>query len=278
MKFSLFSALQNTKQQLRSISATPALDAEILLAHLLHKPRSYLYAHPEQMLTPQQQQQYSQLIFQRQQGSPIAYIVGKKEFWSLELFVNEHVLIPRHETELLVETALQLLPANEAINLADLGTGSGAIALALASERPQWQIYATDNSESALEVAKKNAKNLNITNIEFLLGHWCEALPTIKFEAIVSNPPYIAADDPELDKYVAKYEPKNALITPTGLEAIETIMQQAPAYLSNNGLLLIEHGYKQTKAIVNLFKKYGFKRPECRQDYAGKDRISFAYK
>lgn len=277
MSHSIATLLKQAQQKISSISDSSHLDAEVLLAHSLQKPRSYLFAHPEQQLSASQAVQYSQLIQQRQLGTPIAYITGKQEFWSLELMVNEHVLIPRAETELLVEIILEKLPEKEQISLADIGTGSGAIALAIASERPHWQIYGTDTSTAAIQLAKTNARNLQIENITFLLGDWCQPLPSIKFDAMVSNPPYIAESDPDLAQYVKKFEPKQALIAgESGLEAFQAIIAQAKKYLHGNGLLIFEHGHLQAQSINKLLTSKGFLHIHCVQDHAGLDRITYA--
>ena len=190
-------------------------------------------------------------------GEPIAYILGKKEFWSLEFTIDEKVLIPRPETELLVEIILQI--DSSCINIADLGTGSGAIAIALAKERPNWQITATDISEEALEVARSNAQKLEIQNIEFYCGDWGEALPDKKYDVIVSNPPYIDKNDPHLKQGDVKFEPKIALESGDGLSSIRKIIAQAKSRLKTNGLLVLEHGHDQSKAIQHLLQKYNYK-------------------
>jgi release factor glutamine methyltransferase len=210
-------------------------------------------------------------------GKPVAYITGIREFWSLSLRVNDHVLIPRAETELLVETVLKLLPPDQPQSLVDLGTGCGAIALALARERPQWQVYATDISNEALKLAQLNCNLLNITNVKFFHGDWFAAIPPQKFNAIVSNPPYIDNEDPTVDPLVKKYEPTLALISPQqGLAAIGHIATHAHNYLQKGGILLFEHGSMQRAAVETIFKKNGFSNVECVQDYAGHPRVSFA--
>jgi release factor glutamine methyltransferase len=189
---------------------TPKLDVEILLSHVVKQPRSYLYAHPEYKLTALQLRKFNQLLSRREAGEPIAYLVGQCEFWSLTLHVNHDVLIPRPDTELLVAEVLKLFAAQQKITVADLGTGSGAIALAIANERPNWKIVATDVSSAALKVAAKNRKNLGIKNVQFKLSDWCNALKNNYFDIIVSNPPYIASDDEHLVQL--RFEPINALV------------------------------------------------------------------
>lgn len=260
--------------QLIHLTQTPSLDAEILLAHLLKVQRSYLYAHLDQLLTDSELSSYTALIKKRTQGTPIPYLTGHCEFWSLDLLVTPDTLIPRPETELLVELILNHPPHPELI-IADLGTGSGAIALALAHERPQWKIYATDLSESALAVAKTNASRLNLSNIVFNQGRWCAALPDQKFDIIVSNPPYIAHDDPHLDPNVLATEPALALISEqNGLEDINHIIQEAKKYLKPGGQLLLEHGFAQAELVQQQLIKAGYQNIQSKQDFSGLNRVT----
>lgn len=253
-----------------------ALDAEILLAHILHKPRSYLHAWPEHTLTDEQAKQFAEYVKRRSNREPVAYITGRQEFWSLELSVNSDTLIPRPETELLVETTLKLAgDSNPRMKVADLGTGSGAIALALAHERPTWQIYATDSSEHALQIARKNAQQLAINNISFQFGNWCSALCEEDMDIIVSNPPYIA--ETEWERYASglEFEPRQALVSGMdGLEAIRTIIQSASRYLKPSGYLLIEHGYRQGNAVRELFAAAGCSGIYSINDLAGRERVT----
>ncbi|HLB57652.1 MAG TPA: peptide chain release factor N(5)-glutamine methyltransferase, partial [Gammaproteobacteria bacterium] len=201
-----------------------SLDREILLSHVLKVTRSYLYAHPTPLLTKEEEKDFLTLLERAKKGEPIAYLIGHREFWSLDLIVTPDTLIPRPETELLVELILKNKRDEKKI-IADLGTGNGAIALAIASERPDWMIYATDINKKALQVAEQNAARLQIKNIQFCAGSWCAALPPIQFDAIVSNPPYIAEDDPNVDPAVLNYEPRQALIAgKQGLEDLEKII------------------------------------------------------
>jgi len=278
-KITCSSALQEAKQLLATITDQPLLEATILLAFILHKPRSYLYAHPEIDIDSSTVQQFKQCMERRLQGEPVAYITGKKEFWTFELTVTPATLIPRPETELLVEWVLRQFPAEAQIQIADLGTGSGAIALALASERPHWKIYATDNSASALQVAKDNAANLNIKNIIFCQGNWCEALPVEmrnKFNCIVSNPPYIAeAEWPAFSKQLA-FEPVQALASGNdGLDAIRLLIPQASTYLCYEGWLVVEHGYLQANKVRDLLTRAGYRSVNSIADLAGHERITF---
>ncbi|MDI9819087.1 MULTISPECIES: peptide chain release factor N(5)-glutamine methyltransferase [unclassified Legionella] len=256
-------------------SSSAHLDAEILLAHVLIKNRAYLYAYPDAKLNPVQWQTFQQLINQRAQGVPVAYLTGIREFWSLPLKVCEDTLIPRPETELLVELTLKLLTDRKEAQLLDLGTGSGAIALACASERPGWYITACDCSEGALRTAEENAARLGIHNVFFYHSDWFEKIGSTLFDAIVANPPYIALNDPHLMEGDVRFEPQLALVSGNdGLTAIEHIIKHSLARLKPDGLLLLEHGYDQQSAVRSMFKEYGYKKIECWQDWQGNDRIS----
>jgi len=265
--------LQQSEKEIPS--DTPRLDAEILLAHCLAVPRSYLFTYPEQLITDEQYQQFSILLNRRKLGEPIAYITGHKEFWGLNLLSTNAALTPRPETELLVERVLACAPAQASI--LDLGTGTGAIALALAKERPHWQIIATDISKKALDLAEKNAQQLALKNITFYQGDWFSALPAQqRFDVIVSNPPYIAEDDPHLSHPSLKYEPYNALVSgKDGLDAIRLLIAKAADYLKPNGYLLIEHGHDQSAAVVGLLTTAGF-ITEVFSDYQGIIRVAQA--
>ena len=258
-------------------SNTPRLDLELLLAFILNQPRSFLYAHSEYELTPEQEKTFDALLNRRANGEPIAYILGKKEFWSLELAVNKNVLIPRPETELLVEIALSKLNQESAM-IADLGTGSGAIALALADARPKWSIVATDLSADALNLACYNAKQLQLSNIEFYCGDWCEALPNKEFDLIISNPPYIAQNDPHLQQGDVRFEPKIALESGNGLVALQKIIIRAKSHLKIGGLLMLEHGYDQSEQVQNLLHQNKYQAITPYQDLAGIYRVVVAEK
>jgi len=259
---------------------TPSLDAELLLAHALGTSRARLRSHPEETLDAAQLKQYAALIERRATGEPLAYVIGRKDFWSLRLVVNPAVLVPRPETELLVERALALRPESFG-SIADLGTGSGAIALALASERPQWQIVATDISEDALATARANAAALDLagqkSRLEFLQGSWFEPLVGRLFDLIVSNPPYIAQDDPALTDPVLKHEPRIAL-TP-GVDAmacLRAIIRSAPQYLERDGWLLLEHGADQAAEVAGELVARGFHHVRSHRDLAGHERMTEA--
>lgn len=269
-------ALSQALTQLELHSPSARIDCEILLAHILKKTRTYLYTHPDSKLTKEQCKIFQELVNQRIQGFPIAYLIGNREFWSMSLKVCSDTLIPRPETELLVERCLAELADQPQAYLLDLGTGSGAIALACASERPSWQITACDYSQEALKIAQENAANLGLKNINFCQSNWFEKIDkTIFFDLIVSNPPYIANDDPHLFEGDVRFEPKLALVSgEDGLTAITHIIQHSLARLKPNGLLLIEHGYNQKLAIRSMLKEYGYTDIQCWQDWQGNDRVS----
>lgn len=259
--------------------ATPRLEAEVLLAHVLGKGRTHLIAWQDQALTSEQEAAFRVLVEQRAQGIPVAYLLQEREFWSLPLRVSPDTLIPRPETERLVELALARIPADAAWRIADLGTGSGAIALALASERPRSQLIAIDRSPGALAVARANAERLGIRNIEFLNGDWLAPLRDDTLEMIVSNPPYIAADDPHLTRGDVRFEPRSALASGAdGLDDIRSIVTSAYAHLKPGGALLLEHGYQQGAAVVALMQAHGYQRVEDHRDYAGHGRVAIGHR
>lgn len=266
--------LQQATLKLSHTSTSARVDAEVLLMHVLSKPRAYLYTWPEQVLTNAQLQQLTQLIRQRSHGRPIAYLVGQREFWSLPLTVTPATLIPRPETELLVDYMLKHLPNQPGITVADLGTGSGAIALALANERPDWQIYATDISPAALSVARRNAKKLNVKNISFCHGHWFGALPDIQFDGIVANPPYLSAHEHDSAPGDLCFEPQLALVAAQqGYAAYDEIIKRAPQYLKPNGVLCLEHGSNQQHAVLQRLRQTGFHQVAGYDDLAGLARM-----
>lgn len=255
-------------------SPTARLDAELLLAHVLGKSRSYLRTWPEQTVIDEQAQRFAALIERRRSGEPVAYILGRQGFWSLDLEVAPHTLIPRADTELLVETALELLPAGPA-RVLDLGTGTGAIALALASERPGWTLVGVDRVPEAVALAERNRVRLKRGNARFCESHWFSALAGECFRMILANPPYIAADDRHLGEGDVRFEPASALVAGAdGLDDIRAIIEQAPAYLEAGGWLLLEHGFDQAAAVRDLFAARGFIKVESRRDLGGHERIS----
>lgn len=252
------------------------LDAQVLLAHVLQRPRSHLYAWPEQSLTDDQATEFLALIERRNQGEPLAYLTGYREFWSLNLRVTPDTLIPRPETELLVECALGLLEQQPAATVADLGTGSGAIAAAIASEHPQVRLVATDISPAALAVARHNFQTLKLPHIELRQGSWLSCLKkTERFDLILSNPPYVATDDPHLQRDGLSWEPIGALTSGTdGLADIRQLVAQAPPHLQPQGWLIIEHGLDQGKAVRQLFRQAGYRAVSTEQDLALRERLT----
>lgn len=260
-------------QQLMRSSESARADAEILLAHCLQKPRIWLFTWPEKEVDAKIAAAFQHLLAERQRGVPIAHLTGQREFWTLNLKVTPDTLIPRPETELLVETALE--KAADKHTLLDLGTGSGAIALAIAHERPDLHITATDFSPAALAVAEENARLHNIGNVRFSLSNWFSALPTQRFDVIVSNPPYIEDNDPHLRAGDVRFEPLTALTAGAdGLDDIRHIVQAAPSWLAEGGWLLLEHGYNQGQAVIALLQAAGFRQVRCLPDLAGNDRVS----
>ena len=255
-------------------SPTPRLDAELLLAAALGKPRSYLRTWPERELAPDVVERFAAWLERRRAGEPVAYILGRQGFWSLELEVSAHTLIPRPDTELLVETTLALLPVTPA-RLLDLGTGSGAIALALASERPAWRITGVDRVPEAVALAERNRRRLGLDNAEFRQSEWFTALAGERYTAIVGNPPYIAAGDRHLGEGDVRFEPASALVSGAdGLDDIRAIIRGAPAHLEPGGWLLLEHGYDQGAAVRELLGAAGFQAVESRRDLGSHERIS----
>lgn len=250
-------------------------DAEVLLLHVLGKTRSWLIAHGEDPLSPELADKYAAWVTRREAGEPVAYIVGRRGFWSLDLEVTPATLIPRPETELLVELALQRLAPQTPSRVLDLGTGSGAIALAVAYERPRAYIIAVDASAEALEVARRNAVNLDIANVAFLRGDWFAPVTSERFDLIVSNPPYIESGDPHLVQGDLRFEPPQALSSgEDGLDDIRRIVGEASAHLVSSGWLLCEHGWTQGEAVRTLFHKSGFTDIFTATDIEQRDRVS----
>ncbi|SDS90385.1 [protein release factor]-glutamine N5-methyltransferase [Halopseudomonas xinjiangensis] len=259
-------------------SSSPRLDAELLLAHVLNKPRSFLRTWPEHALKPDELQRYSQLVTRRRAGEPVAYLLGRQGFWNLDLEVAPSTLIPRADTETLVEAALDLALPAEATVL-DLGTGTGAIALALAGERPGWQVLGCDRVDDAVQLATSNARRLGARNARFVLSDWFGALdPSARFNLVVSNPPYIAENDEHLGQGDVRFEPASALVSgPDGLDDIRRIIGQAPAFLSASGWLLLEHGWDQAESVASLLDSRGFQSIFSRRDIGGHQRVTGGY-
>lgn len=255
-------------------SDTARLDLEVLLGHVLQKPRTWLYSWPEHELSESAQQQFDRILERRAHGEPVAHLVGQREFWSLPLKVDASTLIPRPETELLVEVALELCPQPRA-QVLDLGTGTGAIALALASERPGWQIVAAEKSPEAVALAEENRAALGLGNVQVLRSDWFAQVPAQQFDLIVSNPPYIDAADPHLAEGDVRFEPRSALVAGrSGLADIEQIAGEALAYLAPEGWLVVEHGWQQAGPVRELFARAGLRQVSSRNDYAGRERLT----
>jgi release factor glutamine methyltransferase len=252
-----------------------AVDAQWLLGHALGRSTAWLYAHADAPVDAATAAHFQTLIERRVAGEPVAYLTGRRGFWTFELQVTQDTLIPRPETELLVELALARLPSDRALQVADLGTGSGAIALAVAHERPLAQVLATDASPAALAVACANAAMLGIANVAFVHGDWCAALERRRFDVIASNPPYIAAGDPHLSQGDLRCEPVAALASGAdGLDAIRAIIAGAPSHLVDGGWLLLEHGMEQGDAVRALLRSAGFVDVGTGHDLEARDRVS----
>jgi release factor glutamine methyltransferase len=264
--------LEQAADQLPAESAR--LDAEVLLAHVLEKTRSHLHAWPEKIPTAEQQSRFQQLLQARLRGAPIAYLTGQREFWSLPLTVTPATLIPRPETETLVALALEVIPVDRPALVADLGTGSGAIALAIAHERPRCHVLATDISPAAIKTAAANARQLAINNIEFHHGDWCVPLTGRHCDVVMSNPPYIRNADPHLQAGDVRFEPRSALAAgPEGMDDLEKIARCAGQHLNRGGWLIMEHGYEQGEQVTHLLEASGFQAVSDHADDAGLSRV-----
>lgn len=266
-------AMTAAQSRLATSSDAPRLDAEWLMEHVSGLDRSALFMRGNAVLEADLESRYLALVERRSLGEPLAYLIGERGFWSLNLQVSPDVLVPRPETELLVEWALQLLGGSVKPAIADLGTGSGALALAIASERADAAVDATDVSMAALAVARSNAERLKLGNVRFVQGHWLEPLAVQRYDLIVSNPPYIAAGDPHLQ--ALQHEPMLALSDGAdGLGALREIVATATPHLRDGGWLIVEHGYDQGAAVRELFTKTGFQAVETRRDLGGQERAT----
>lgn len=264
-------------ERLARVAGEPRREAEVLLGAALGRPRAWLLANPEErILDCEATDRYEAFITRRALGEPVAYLLGAKEFWSLPLAVGPGVLIPRPETERLVECALARLPADRSCEVLDLATGSGAIALAIAVERPLARVLATDLSEAAVETARANALNLGLDQrVEVRAGAWYAPAAARRFEVIVSNPPYIAADDPRVEPAVRRYEPPLALFSGAdGLDALREIVGGSPGHLAAGGWLLVEHGDSQGAAVREMFEAAGFGQVRTHCDLTGRERCT----
>lgn len=276
MLLSVSQLLDDARRRLQAVSASARLDSELLLAHVLQQSRTWLHTWPQKPIDTAQQQDFEVLLQRRLAGEPIAHILGEQDFWSLRLAVSPATLIPRPDTERLVELALERIPPEADWSIADLGTGSGAIALALAAERPRCHVIATDQSTEALDVARANAARHQLNNVQFTQSDWLSDIPASQhFEMIVSNPPYICEADPHLFRGDVRFEPRSALTAGTdGLEAIRRILHQAGSHLVPGGWLLLEHGYDQGEAVQRLLRGAGYCEVADFIDYGGNPRVA----
>jgi release factor glutamine methyltransferase len=268
-------ALQQARQVLSEGNESAAIDAQILLSHVLQCNTAHLMTWPEKDLNEQQTTLYLQLIQQRREGLPVAHLTGQREFWSLNFLVDNSTLIPRPETETLVEFILEKFADRKKLKLLDLGTGTGAIAIAIASEKPGWEIFASDVSRQALTLAIKNSEQHQTGNTSFVLSDWFSNISEHDFDIIASNPPYIASDDPHLQNGDVRFEPKRALTSgKTGMDDIEHLCAQAKYHLRKNGCLIVEHGYNQSQLVADCFTKNSYTKIEQREDLSGHTRMT----
>jgi release factor glutamine methyltransferase len=270
------SLIDEGARHLRRVSDDPRRDAELLLAAALGRTRAWLLGHPEErILDCDATDRYESHVTRRAIGEPVAYILGEKEFWSLPLAVTRDVLVPRPETELVVERALAHLPAGRDGRVLDLATGSGAIALAIAHERPSHRVVGTDLSAAAIEVAAANARRLGLANGEFRVGNWYDAVAGETFDLITCNPPYVADEDPQLAWQVRRHEPPAALFSgPTGLEAVRVVIDGAPEHLAAGGWLVLEHGATQGDSVRAMLRSAGFADVATFRDLAAHERCT----
>lgn len=268
------------QRRLVEVSDSAGLDAALLLCAVLAKPKSYLYAWPERTLTAGEVALYFDFLGRRASGEPVAHIIGQREFWSLNLKVSPASLIPRPDTECLVEQALHFAQSRRAGKILDLGTGSGAIALALASELPQWSVVGCDYVTEAVALAEENRQKLGLANVKFMQSNWYANLTVgDKYDLIVSNPPYIEENDPHLSQGDVRFEPRSALVSgEDGLRDIRRIVAESGAYLNSGGAMLLEHGYRQGDAVRQILLSAGFLSVSTLKDLAGQDRVSWGVK
>jgi len=274
MPLTIAQTLQQATEKLQATSDTARLDAEVLLACVLKKDRVHFLTWPEEPVSQITLKYYLELVERRVQGEPIAYLTGYQEFWTLKLKVTPDTLIPRPETEILVQEALILVREDISYEIADLGSGSGAIALAIASERPRCRIRGIDQSDRAVQVATENATRLGLSNVTFQQGNWLTDFSDNSLDMVVSNPPYVADNDPHMSEGDVRFEPKSALLAgPEGLDTYEKILPEAKRCLKQNGWLLLEHGYDQQDKLLGLMQQYGFKESRGIRDYADLPRV-----
>ena len=268
---------QDAIEQLKPCSDSARLDADLILSFALNIPRTRFITQGDIPVSDTQAEQIQSLINKRKTGCPIAYITGSKGFWDLELFVNEHTLIPRPETELLIEFALAIFPANKPISVIDLGTGTGAIAIAIAKARPNWQVIACDKSKEALTIARKNRDKYGLTNLELVNSDWFSSIDQQEsFDLIISNPPYVTDEDPHLKQGDVRFEPLSALRSgPDGLDDIRQIVKSSKDYLNEQGWLIVEHGYDQAETVKAIFSKHGYHTIQQGMDLNGHTRATY---
>ncbi len=275
--YTVRTALEDAVRRLAVFHESAKLDAEVLLCHVLEKARAHLYAWPEQGLTGPQWWVFEQLVTRREEGEPIAYLTGRREFWSLPLGVSQDTLIPRPDTELLVELALGEIPEHANWLVADLGTGSGAIGLAIARERPGCQVLASDRSAAALKVARDNMRRLGVRNISLAQADWCRPFASSACDLIITNPPYVREADPHLMQGDVRFEPRHALVGgDDGLDAIRAIGREARTALRTGGSLLLEHGHDQARQVRELLTALGYRQIKSHRDLADKQRVTQA--
>jgi release factor glutamine methyltransferase len=268
-------ALKQANQDLTGSSPSATMDAQVLLTHVLHCNTAHLLAWPEKELDPEQTVRYQSLVKQRQIGKPVAHLTGLREFWSLDFFVNDSTLIPRPETETLVEFVLNKFTNKQSLKLIDMGTGTGAIAISIATEKPGWKITASDVSTEALKLAKKNSEHHNLSNVTFVQSSWFENIKKADFDIIISNPPYIAENDPHLQQGDVRFEPQRALTSgKAGMDDINHLCQHAKDHLTADGWLIVEHGYNQEKPVSDCFIEQGFTQIEQSTDLLGHTRMT----
>lgn len=266
--------LAEGRESLAELSPTPELDARLLLAHVLGRDISFLFMRPEHRPAGEEVGRYRALLQRRRNGRPVAQLVGEREFYGHLFRVSGDTLIPRPETELLVEAVLERLDAQAAVRIADLGTGTGAVAISLALARPRWSLIATEPREALLELPEANRRQLGAENVELLVSDWCAQLPT-GLDALVSNPPYVAEGDTHLQRGDVRFEPRRALAAgPDGLAALRVLVHDAPRCLTPGGLLALEHGHDQGEAVRAMMEETGFGVIETLRDLAGHERVT----
>ena len=267
--------LQQASKALAETSPSAMLDTQVLLTHVLRCNTAHLAAWPEKTLSDAQLADFQKLVEKRRQGLPVAHLTGSREFWSLDFSVDNSTLIPRPETETLVEYLLDNFGNRENLKLLDMGTGTGVIAISIATEKPGWEIVASDISEQALELARQNRSHHDTGNVTLIHSDWFQNIDAENFDIIISNPPYIASDDPHLTQGDVRFEPESALSSGvTGMDDIEHLCAQAKKYLLQNGWLIVEHGYNQKQLVAECFAKNGFSEIEQKQDLSGHTRMT----